>query len=110
MPVGAGLGDYTVDFHETVRGLLKTAGMCYTGEYYLLGHGMSSDQRLANYGLWIAAYQSSEPTSFAPWQFWAIWQYGGGPVPGIIGNVDLDVFNGTCCVRCGRILTIAKRE
>lgn len=23
---------------------------------------------------------------------------------------DLDVYNGTCCTQCGRILTIAKRE
>jgi GH25 family lysozyme M1 (1,4-beta-N-acetylmuramidase) len=93
---GAGLGDYTVDFCETVKALLGFAPMIYTGAYYLTEHGMIGDNRLGNYGLWIASYQSTPPSAPAPWPFWAVWQFSGtGTVPGILGAVDLDLYNGT---------------
>lgn len=48
--------------------------------------------------LWIAHWGVSKPTVIGNnWggHGWTFWQYGGGPVPGISGNVDLDYYNGT---------------
>jgi GH25 family lysozyme M1 (1,4-beta-N-acetylmuramidase) len=95
VPAGAGLADYTVDFCETVRSLIGFAPMIYTGTYYLTDHGMIGDARLGGYGLWLAAYQTTPPPAPAPWDFWAVWQYNDhGRVPGIAGDVDINLFNG----------------
>ncbi len=46
-----------------------------------------------DYKLWIADVRHAAPDFSAPW---TLWQYGWhGHVPGIAGEVDLDVFNGT---------------
>jgi lysozyme len=52
--------------------------------------------KLKDYSLWIANYNVNEPRLPGPWNKWDFWQYTSkGKVPGIKGNVDLDVFNGT---------------
>jgi lysozyme len=51
---------------------------------------------LATQPLWLAHYTTECPALPAPWPRWTFWQYtDGGRVPGIGGNVDLDVFDGT---------------
>lgn len=47
--------------------------------------------------LWVADWQSTiQPLLPRDWTSWRIWQTTSrGSVPGIIGNVDLNVFNGT---------------
>ncbi|HZV36878.1 MAG TPA: GH25 family lysozyme [Verrucomicrobiae bacterium] len=56
---------------------------------------------VTNWPLWMAASlngqsaQTGAPATLGPWSTWAIWQYGGGPIPGIEGTCDVDVFNGT---------------
>ena len=46
--------------------------------------------------LWVAAYGPSSPPMPPGWQDWTFWQYtSSGRVPGIVGNVDLDYFNGS---------------
>lgn len=55
-----------------------------------------------DYGLWVAKYpwfdvgiKGMKPTS-GQWDFYAIWQYSSkGKVNGIVGNVDMDEFNGS---------------
>ena len=42
---------------------------------------------LSAYDVWLAAWRKTRPASYAH----GIWQYGGGPIDGISGNVDLDI-------------------
>src|SRR5205085_4235806 len=53
-----------------------------------------TDPAFGTYGLWIASWGVAAPTVPAPWQIWACWQTGSGPVPGVAGACDLDEFNG----------------
>jgi MYXO-CTERM domain-containing protein len=48
-----------------------------------------------NLDLWVANWGVSCPSLPSSWTGFRFWQPGGGPVPGIAGNVDMDVFNGT---------------
>jgi len=59
---------------------------------------------VTNWPLWMAQYpgspnpQTDSPSGTAPWATsnWKFWQYSStGTVPGISGDCDLDVFNGT---------------
>ena len=51
------------------------------------------EESLTAYPLWIANYGVSEPVSTGSWGDWAGFQYSDtGQVPGITGNVDLDLF------------------
>ncbi|MFD1674409.1 glycoside hydrolase family 25 protein [Alicyclobacillus fodiniaquatilis] len=46
--------------------------------------------------VWIANYDVSQPANAAGWTSWTFWQYSDtGSIPGINGNVDLDVYAGT---------------
>jgi len=63
------------------------------------------DNTVTNWPLWIAQYpgsppdpQTASPSGTSPWAAsnWQFWQYSStGTVPGISGNCDRDVFNGT---------------
>lgn len=49
-----------------------------------------------NNGLWLASWQESMPQAPPPWSTVALWQFtASGRVPGINGDVDLNIFNGT---------------
>ncbi|MFO0758111.1 MAG: GH25 family lysozyme [Byssovorax sp.] len=66
----------------------------YTGKYFWNDNVVTAD--FADYPLWIAAYGPPCPDTPIPWHAWAMWQYSStGSVPGISGDCDLDVFNGT---------------
>ena len=46
---------------------------------------------LADYPLFLAAYQASAPAAPQPWPVLSFWQFtSGGRVPGITGNCDED--------------------
>jgi len=46
--------------------------------------------------LWIAEWECEHPGKMGNWQGWSFWQYTSrGVVPGILGSVDLNRFNGT---------------
>jgi len=46
--------------------------------------------------LWIAEWECEHPGKMGNWQGWSFWQYTSrGEVPGILGSVDLNRFNGT---------------
>ncbi|MFT3836884.1 MAG: GH25 family lysozyme [Myxococcaceae bacterium] len=49
----------------------------------------------SNLDLWVANYGVNCPSMPSSWGGWLFWQWGGGPVAGIAGNVDQNVFNGT---------------
>jgi GH25 family lysozyme M1 (1,4-beta-N-acetylmuramidase) len=44
--------------------------------------------------LWVANWDVNCPNLPSSWSNWVFWQTGGGPVAGISGNVDQDLFNG----------------
>jgi lysozyme len=89
------LGDWTLDWLERATVRLGVKPLLYTGAWYSGPHQLESYPLLAEYGLWLAAYQGSMPAPPSPWPVVAIWQYTDtGQVPGIAGNVDLDVYNG----------------
>ena len=45
--------------------------------------------------LWVANWSVSCPGLPSSWSSWSFWQTGGGAVPGISGDVDQDVYNGS---------------
>jgi len=79
----------------------------YTGKYFWQDNVASADY--AGYPLWHAQYPNAcQPPAMPPpgcgscaniadqWSEVAVWQYSSsGSVPGIAGNVDLNVFNGS---------------
>lgn len=66
--------------------------MIYTAPGFWNGLGTSG---FGGYPLWVAEYGVSEPTLPAGWTFWDFWQHSeSGQVPGIQGDVDLNVFSG----------------
>lgn len=49
-----------------------------------------------NNGLWLASWQERMPMPPAPWSVVGLWQFtSSGRVPGINGDVDLNIFNGS---------------
>jgi GH25 family lysozyme M1 (1,4-beta-N-acetylmuramidase) len=66
----------------------------YTGKYFWNDNVQSS--AFASSPLWLAAYVGGCPDTPRPWTKWTFWQYSdSGAVPGISGNVDVNVFDGT---------------
>lgn len=68
--------------------------MIYTGKYFW-NDNVQSDA-FTDSMLWIAAYGPPCPDTPNAWDDWAFWQYSStGSVPGIDGDVDLNVFKGS---------------
>lgn len=89
------LGPWTLAFCRRVEERVGYKPMIYTGAWFTSSHNIGAYPELAEYGLWLAAYQSQMPPAPAPWEFVAIWQYSSnGQVPGIAGDCDLNLFNG----------------
>jgi GH25 family lysozyme M1 (1,4-beta-N-acetylmuramidase) len=66
----------------------------YTGKYFWNDNVQSS--AFGDHPLWLAAYVSGCPDTPRPWTKWTFWQFtDSGSVPGIAGNVDVNVFDGT---------------
>lgn len=77
---------WMAELHYGIKPILYTNIKFYNK--YLAGH-------FDEFPLWIARYNSREPT-LACGGKWQIWQYGNrGRVEGIEGDVDLNVFHGT---------------
>ncbi|MFO0682924.1 MAG: glycoside hydrolase family 25 protein [Sandaracinus sp.] len=93
-----GPAEYTARIHRWVERVTNGTGrppMIYTGRYYWDPYVASSD--FAGLPLWHAQYTSAPcPNINDRWSDWTFWQYTStGSVPGIGGNVDRNVFNGT---------------
>ncbi|KJD43471.1 GH25 family lysozyme [Paenibacillus terrae] len=79
-----------LDETEKLTGRLP---IVYTGNVF----ASKFDLTLSMYKLWVARYSTTQkPTAVPAWDNWWAWQYSStGSVPGILGNVDLNEFNGT---------------
>jgi hypothetical protein len=90
------LGPWTIDFCRRVQERLNTVPLIYTGRWFSEPHNLGSYPEIADFPLWLAAYQPAMPAPPAPWSVVSFWQYSSsGQIPGIVGDVDLNVFNGT---------------
>jgi MYXO-CTERM domain-containing protein len=80
---------------DKVQAATGRVPIIYTGHYFWNDNVGSAD--FADHPLWIAAYvQPSCPNTPDAWGGWSMWQYNdNGAIPGISGNVDVDMFNGT---------------
>lgn len=77
---------YLVEIHYGVRPILYTNLKFYNK--YLAGH-------FDEYPLWIARYNTRQPT-LACGRDWQFWQYGNrGQLSGVRGDVDFNVFHGS---------------
>jgi GH25 family lysozyme M1 (1,4-beta-N-acetylmuramidase) len=96
MESGSGdLGAWTLEFLRRCEARCGFKPLVYTGAWFTSEHNFAAYPELAEYPLWLAAYQAAIPFPPAPWQFVSIWQHSSsGQVPGIDGDVDLNVFNG----------------
>ena len=78
---------------DRVRAKLGVEPIVYTSPDFWRDAVGGAD--LSSQPLWIAHYTRDCPRVPAPWTRWTFWQYSKtGRVPGIRGNVDLNVFQG----------------
>lgn len=90
------LGQWALKWCEQVARLTGVRPIVYTGAWFSGPHGFAAVPELAAYPLWLAAYVTEQPSAPPPWREIAIWQHSSsGRVPGITGDVDLNVFQGT---------------
>lgn len=89
---------WVVNWANTIKAGLGVDPIIYT---YTAWASAQLNSSVTSYPLWIANYNydPSAPlpaSKYAPWPSYKFWQYSStGSVPGISGDVDLDVFDGT---------------
>lgn len=82
------------EFLATTEQLTGRTPMVYTYRYFWREHLADTDQ-FTRHPLWLAAYQNHAPEPVGGWNHLTFWQRSEtGRVPGINGNVDLNLFNG----------------
>lgn len=90
------LGEWCLRWLKRVEQRTRIRPLVYTGAWFAGPHGLAKTPELADYALWLAAYQTAPPAAPAPWDSVAIWQHTDkGSVPGIAGGVDMNRFDGT---------------
>ena len=81
-------------FLSEIATLTGKSPIVYGSPYFL--ESLTLDVSFANHPLWIAHYGVDFPRIPPPWGYWSFWQTADtGKVPGINGNADTDLFNGT---------------
>ncbi len=86
------LSEWVKQWMETVEKETGIEPILYTYSSFAKDH---LDDSVTQYDLWIAHYTTKKSPDTANWKNWNFWQYTSkGSVPGIEGNVDLNVFNG----------------
>jgi GH25 family lysozyme M1 (1,4-beta-N-acetylmuramidase) len=79
---------------DKVKAATGRTPIIYTGRYFWNDNVGTSE--FNHHPLWLAAYTSGCPNTPDAWDSWRMWQHSGsGTVPGISGDVDLNLFNGT---------------
>ncbi|WP_230205134.1 GH25 family lysozyme [Parafrankia elaeagni] len=87
---------WTRAFLEEVESQTGRAPIIYTYRSFWTDH-MADTRDFAHYPFWFAIYNNETTPGWLPggWPGWAMWQYtSSGTVPGISGNVDMNV---ACC-------------
>jgi GH25 family lysozyme M1 (1,4-beta-N-acetylmuramidase) len=91
----ASAGAWSLGFLDYLEEVLGFPPLIYTGAWYTSSRGMSEEQGLADYPLWLSNYRATIPAPPEPWERISFWQHSDiGQVPGIQGNCDLNIFNG----------------
>ncbi len=94
-PDAAGdLSAWTLQWLQHVESAVGYRPILYSGRYYLQEHGCAIPA-IAQYPLWLAAYQGEMPANVPPWPTYLLWQYSdSGTIPGVRAAVDMDtVYN-----------------
>jgi GH25 family lysozyme M1 (1,4-beta-N-acetylmuramidase) len=88
LEVGTGdLGAWAYTFLSRVQAKTGIKPWLYSYAPFIRAH--LTDQRLASFPLWLAAYQTSPPLTPKPWQSWQLWQHTDkANIPGIRGLCD----------------------
>ncbi|WP_462185673.1 GH25 family lysozyme [Frankia sp. CcWB2] len=92
----ATLAAWTRAFLEKIETETGRAPILYTYRSFWTKK-LADDHSFARYPFWFAIYNNKATPGWLPggWTKWALWQYtSSGNVPGIMGNVDLNVL---CC-------------
>ena len=91
------LAEWTQVFLDTLEQRTGRTPIIYTYRYFWIDQ-MANTTRFAEYPLWLAEYDVSQPTTpvIGGWNKWTFWQRAEtGQVPGVASSVDLNVFAGT---------------
>lgn len=92
------MSQWVVKWATTIKQGLGVDPIIYT---YTSFAATEFNSTVTQYPLWIANYNYTPPntppaSAYLPWSSWKFWQYSStGSVPGISGNVDRNVFDGT---------------
>jgi len=90
------LGDWCLRWLRHVEMNTGVKPLVYTGAWFSVPHGLGAVPALAEFPLWLAAYQDAMPAAPPPWSVVSMWQHSStGRVPGIAGDVDLNQFRGS---------------
>jgi hypothetical protein len=90
------LSKWIDEWMETVKRETGVEPMIYTSASFATDNRL--DASLARYNLWVAhwTYDTGRSPATGFWDGWDFWQYSNkGEVPGISGDVDLDLFIGS---------------
>jgi len=90
------LSKWISEWMETVKRETGVEPLVYTSASYAAANKL--DASLARYNLWVAhwTYDTGRSPATGFWDGWDFWQYSNkGEVPGISGDVDLDLFIGS---------------
>jgi lysozyme len=92
----ANLAGWALTWLEQVTAAVGFRPFFYSYHAFLSEQGLTNNDSLAKYGLWLASYTPTMPSPPPTWPSIAIWQYScKGTVPGINGLCDEDAFNGS---------------
>lgn len=94
-PGDVDLADWALQWLRHVESRVGFRPLVYTGRWFTDAHNFGACRELADYPLWIAAYQEAMPAPPAPWDRVVFWQQTDkASVPGVSGPCDLNLFNG----------------
>lgn len=84
---------WALAFIREVKRLTGASVMLYTGSYFARDEVGTA---LGEFPLWVAHYGTNKPLDDSTWAEWTVFQYSSsGAVPGIVGNVDMNEYNGS---------------
>lgn len=96
-------GSWALYWMQVTQSYFEFPPLIYTAKNYINVLNLTLTE-LGNYGLWLAQWvlnpQAANPNNIPsaprPWSIIAFWQYSArGSVPGVSGDCDLNLFNGT---------------